>query len=215
MRWPSLGDAVRHCKKFLQLNKVPPPRFEPHRVLGRVPAIGSRDLLGQYVTATRTVHLYEDLCATSSSPWVQWTLPGFKSDLSVFGVTAHECGHHFMHTTGRSRAIREAIEHCRSLGEPGLTTYAHMNLDEDFCEAFKLFVTNPSLLEMLRPVRYSLLAHALELRPVETRGWREVLASSEPHLRICDAASEMKREADHIAIWVMSAHECPEEYPSH
>jgi hypothetical protein len=110
----------------------------------------------------------------------RWSFPGYVSDRTPYGVLAHELGHHVDVTVSdRKRGYFGDYSiglRCK-IGEAAITSYCP-NAAEWFAEMFRLFVTNPDLLRILRPKMYA------ELRgrfvPVETRQWADVLAHAPP-----------------------------------
>jgi len=86
-----------------------------------------------------------------------WSWPGSDTDRTPYGVLAHELGHHADYLVGgvKGRYWSEYSSEVRAAAnERGLTSYAGENPAEWFAEAFRLFVTNPPLLEALRPRTY-------------------------------------------------------------
>lgn len=114
-----------------------------------------------------TISIMVDKCAKPAGFGRQWSWPGYIIDRTPYGVMAHELGHH-VHCTvlGWSTDIQETS------GEVPLTNYCP-NPGEWFAEMFRLFVTNPDLLSIVRPITYGLFTH--EFQPVELRTWNEVL----------------------------------------
>lgn len=98
-----------------------------------------------------------------------YSYPGNFTDRTPYGVIPHELGHHWHFNSGvKLSEWKGAVE-----GEPPVTSYGYTNYFEDIAEAFRLFTTNPTLLEFLWPLRYTfLLSH---LAPVENRHWKDIL----------------------------------------
>ena len=126
----------------------------------------------------------------------QWSYPGYVVDRTVYGVIAHELGHHVdcvrseelglpvgKYCGGWSEQLMEAT------GEEPITTYAP-NHAEWFAEIFRLFVTNPDLLKQLRPKIYGELESVY--KPIEPRGWEEVLFDA-PEKVVKAAAEKIKK----------------------
>lgn len=114
-----------------------------------------------------------------------WSAPGYPADATPYGVAAHEMGHHVHFTLpgGGMRILTRAFKLARQ-DEGAVTSYGATHVKEDVAEAFKLFLTNPTLLEVGWPIRYRLLRCAFV--PVEERHWREVLAYSPRHLAVME-----------------------------
>lgn len=115
------------------------------------------------------------------TPGYSWSFPGYKADLTPVGVVAHEVGHY----------IDEQLNFPQLRGwsgERSVTSY-EPNRRERFAEAVKLFITNPDLLRVGRPVRHALLLD-LGLRPLHDAPWRDVLRERGAHERFFDAAQK-------------------------
>lgn len=114
----------------------------------------------------------------TKTPGFSWTFPGWKADLTALGVVAHEVGH-YVHDQFRAIDTR----HWRS--EAPVTSY-EPNHYESFAEAVKLFMTNPDLLRVGRPLRYATLTSILE--PPHLVPWRDVLTLRGAHEKFISAA---------------------------
>lgn len=166
---------VELVKTFCELNGLPLARLESRNVIGVLPPTGTREHLGNYVSVTRTIRVYPDLCDQPGER--SW--PGWIMDLTVTGVVAHELGHHLSYCDRSYRSAFGLLR--RDVPERPLTEYACRSAEEDLAETVMLYVTNPTLLAAMRPVRHSTLAIG-GLRSPETRHWAEVLDGS-PALR--------------------------------
>lgn len=105
-----------------------------------------------------------------------WSFPGYVSDRTPYGVIQHELGHHFdwhrSETKGPYFGDFSVSLRGRS-GEKPITSYCP-NDAEWFAECFRLFVTNPDLLRLIRPRTHRELI-AAKLQPVFTDTWRQRL----------------------------------------
>lgn len=195
-----LNSVRRAVQSFIEVNDgMPVPRLEFVNTR-TMPAVGSRDAFGQYLSTPGVgkamgnrrrhgvVKVYVDNCLRVNDTRCVWSWPGYKSDLTALGVAAHELGHHVEHTMGKSLVIGAYRILRNGTHEEPLTTHGRLSPSEDFAESMKLYVTNPSLLSQLRPMRYTFIADNLGVRSAETRDWREVLASSPAHLEFLDQA---------------------------
>jgi hypothetical protein len=162
-RWVEAQDL---CCRFCDVNGLPTPRFEDRT---------NRIHYGLYQPRTKTVSVAVDKTRPPSRTAFSWTWPGYKADLTVLGVTAHELGHHWHFLTGERAVIRDF----RLIGELPLTSY-EPNTSEAIAESFKVFVTNPDLLRVLRPARYEFFR--ARLTPVIDLEWHEVLDGSPRHV---------------------------------
>ncbi len=110
-----------------------------------------------------------------------WTWPGNTVDRSPYGVLAHELGHHCdWHASERKGSYfgNYSMQVRAQSGEAPLTSYCNGD-HEWFAEMFRLFITNPNLLFLLRPKTYALLSQKWE--PVEPeKHWAEAMGENVP-----------------------------------
>ncbi len=134
-----------------------------------------------------------DRCAAVGVAGRQWSCPGYVVDRTPYGVLQHELGHYVdvMRSTRRGRymgdlsiALREAS------GAAPVTSYCP-NAGEWFAEMFRVFVTNPDLLRLIRPRIYPTLATLFA--PVFRDTWRDRLAGA-PERTIAAAARRVSDE---------------------
>lgn len=131
-------------------------------------------------------------CATLGKAGRSWSWPGNSVDRTPYGVIQHELGHHVDHTlsTNKGSYFGNFSQRMRlDTGEKPLTSYAP-NDAEWFAEIFRLFVTNPNLLELLRPKTYAALYERLQ--PVTSSVWQAVLANA-PERTIISCENKIKR----------------------
>lgn len=131
----------------------------------------------------RDGHVYVNLGKTvraTRTPGYAWSFPGYKADLTPAGVVAHETGHHVDALTNHKPLVGWGAEARVTSYEPDRA--------ESFAEAFKLFVTNPDLLRVGRPVRWRHLTEVLGLDPGPLVPWDQVLAARGAHARFLVAA---------------------------
>jgi len=100
------------------------------------------------------IHIGVPLCA-SMNPMYSWA--GYISDRTPYGVIQHELGHHVDQVmSGYDVYKKKSVNGNFSdkimalSGEKPITSYSP-NTMEWFAEIFRLFVTNPDLLKMIRP----------------------------------------------------------------
>lgn len=87
----------------------------------------------------------------------------------------HEIGHH-SDGAGYASALKRL--------EPDvITEYSRKNIHENFAEMFRLFVSNPDLLQKIRPKGYRFLKHLFP-HQIETRPWSQVLLEGTMDWRI-------------------------------
>jgi hypothetical protein len=112
-------------------------------------------------------------------PGYSWSFPGYKADLTLVGVVAHEFGHYLqdiLHVNLRN--FKESIRN-----ESNVTSY-EPTPGESFAEAVKLFLTNPSLLKHGRPLRFDYIHKTLGLKYTSRLKWNVVLQHAHPKFRI-------------------------------
>lgn len=117
-------------------------------------------------------------CAAAGTAGRQWSFPGYTVDRTPYGVLQHELGHHVDVLRGSkpgaywsefSAAVRGTT------GEKAITSYCP-NDAEWFAEMFRVFVTNPDLLRLVRPRTHRELRQCFE--PLFTDTWRDRLSGA-------------------------------------
>lgn len=174
-------EARRTVESFVRINSLPPLRLEFPRTRGLpvVRGVWADDAFGYYLGVTRVAKVFLDKCHPPSLSGDCWNWPRYKADVTPLGIAAHELGHHVSYSVAR-RATTPPRRHWAAwtlavMPELPLTTYGCRSPEEDIAESVKLFVTNPTLLYFLRPVRHCQLRLWWNLHVVETRSWRELL----------------------------------------
>lgn len=128
------------------------------------------------------IHILVKKCAAVGTAGRQWSYPGYIVDRTPYGVLAHELGHHVEQAHGATGGILAATWRVET-GEDPITSYCP-NDNEWFGEMFRLFVTNPDLLHMIRPRTFRRLRRRWP-EIVERRAWDMVLMKAS---RQCAAA---------------------------
>lgn len=116
-----------------------------------------------------------EACANIGKAGMAWSFPGYTVDRTPYGVIQHELGHHVdvTHSTTFQRYRGDfSINLRKETGEQPISGYCP-NDGEWFAEIFRLFVTNPDLLRIIRPATYERLA--TKFTPVITDSWDQVL----------------------------------------
>lgn len=117
-----------------------------------------------------------------------WSWPGYVINRTPQGVIPHELGHHvdWLHSD-RREIYSGDFSHSvwRESGEGAITSYCPDN-SEWFAEIFRLYVTNPDLLRLLRPVTFDILAR--KFKAVVETDWRTTLERGLAPPRIIDQA---------------------------
>jgi hypothetical protein len=120
----------------------------------------------------------QNLCGHAESR--NWTWPGSTTDREPFGVLAHELGHHVDWLTSEKKGAYYgdySITLRHFSGEKQISGYCD-NDHEWFAEMFRVFITNPDLLRLLRPKTYTLLIE--KWKPICTLSWKEALGDNVP-----------------------------------
>lgn len=114
-------------------------------------------------------------CAAIGTAGRAWSYPGYTVDRTPYGVLQHELGHHVdvQRSTRRGNYYGDFGMRVRAVaGEKPITSYCP-NDAEWFAEMFRVFVTNPDLLRLVRPRTHRELRATFT--PVFEDTWRERL----------------------------------------
>lgn len=158
--------------RFCSLNGIDCPPVEVHP-----PSEWTFDACAYYRPVR--IHICVPSCAAIGTAGRAWSYPGHAIDRTPYGVLAHELGHHvdvqFSTEVDRYRGNFGA-DLRRLTGERKLTNYCPDD-GEWFAELFRLFVTNPDLLRLLRPRTYAALIER-GLKPAWSDDWRARLSGA-------------------------------------
>lgn len=172
-------EAKKIAREFLALNSLPLCPFREHQL----------DSRGLYERGEILV----DLKGTVSpviTPGFSWSFPGYKADITVYGVTAHETGHHVSASLGRAARSAWRLGH----RDPRVTSYGRANGEEGLAEAIRVFILNPDLLRVGRPGMWAVLTHfPFGLKPLHDDPWDEVLAFAHDKILIAAKGWMVKR----------------------
>lgn len=119
------------------------------------------------------IYISVHACAGVGMAGRAWSYPGYVVDRTPYGVLAHELGHHVDGAHGPAGGVLGPLWR-KETGEQQITGYCD-NDNEWFAEIFRLFVTNPSLLEQLRPRTYAKLIKQWPKRAMWA-SWESVLS---------------------------------------
>lgn len=140
-----------------------------------------------YYRPARGIAICVPRCAAIGTAGRAWSFPGYTVDRTPYGVLQHELGHHvdvqkgsIQHAEGSrmlervywsdfSKKVRDQS------GEKAITSYCP-NDAEWFAEMFRVFITNPDLLRLVRPRTHRELRSVFE--PVFSDTWRDRLAGA-------------------------------------
>lgn len=184
-----LQTGLRTMLAFCAANNITPPQVVQH---------SKASTEGQFIKHVgtcayyreRVIHIAPDLCA-HPNPLYSW--PGYISDRTPFGVIQHELGHYVDELrSGCVNVYRSQHRRGGNLysdkvradsGEPAITSYSPDSM-EWFAEVFRLFVTNPSLLRVIRPRAYAALE--TDFTPCTMMKARDILRQFEAPQRVFD-----------------------------
>lgn len=111
-------------------------------------------------------------CAMPGNGGRNWNWPGNAIDRTPYGVVCHELGHVIDWWMGDGLLVYSRAVAKEAHWELPITSYAPDD-KEWFAEMFRLFLTNPDLLRLIRPRTYAVLRG--DFRPVVEEDWRTVL----------------------------------------
>jgi hypothetical protein len=163
--------GVARMQAWCALNSITPPRVE---VTGEPELFGT---CAYYRDAV--IYISIPACAAIGRAGRAWSYPGHTVDRTPFGVIQHELGHHVDMAHGARPGLFGSSWR-QETGEKEISSYCP-NDNEWFAEMFRLFVTNPMLLQALRPRTFAKMA---AWRSVETRPWERVLAGADRQIAV-------------------------------
>lgn len=101
------------------------------------------------------------------------------NDCSVGGAMCHEIGHfcHESMTDNVKNKLESWISDARTK-EKAVNPYASSNIHEDIAETFRLFIMNPDLLKLGRPIRYDIMQQKLSYKPIHHVSYDLVLKNA-------------------------------------
>lgn len=170
--------SVELCTRWCLNSSVPTPRFVIDSTIKHA---------GEYDTRTGTVHTSIARCQVPTvNPGHSWSFPGYKADRTTYGVPPHEVGHH-VHAH-LLRSIDVANLDIRDWKQEAPVSGYEPDRKERIAEAIRLFITNPNLLKLGRPIRWETLTTTWGLRPLHNSPWQNVLGMFDAHERYYSAA---------------------------
>ena len=165
-------EAVKRVPEMCKAFNVPLPRIYDH-----VPAQW-QERHHRYASSVHGLYTNNKIyvqVSTATTPAKSrcrnWSYPGYKVDRTASGIVAHELGHHCqfakrLNNSDWARIVRQT--------QP-VTGYEPNN-DESWAESFRIFVWNPQLLKLARPIRYEFISHYF--KPLHNLRWQEVLVNA-------------------------------------
>lgn len=151
------------------------PNVEPVQIMLNPTVNHSFGVCAYY--RSNTIFLDLKACAHVGTAGRAWSYPGYTVDRTPYGVLCHEMGHHVDHAHGRLPGVLSPAAFAHA-DEPAVSSYPDeytgtMRVSEWYAEAFRLFLTNPDLLRLVRPRTFEALRDTFV--PAETRTWDQVL----------------------------------------
>lgn len=142
----------------------------------------------------RDSEIYIDIeaCARIGMGGPAWSFPGYVIDRTPFGVMAHELGHHVDVAHGSRPGILSPFLY-RETKEKAISGYAP-NVNEWFAEIFRLFVTNPDLLRLIRPKIYERLKD--RFKTIEDRPWDQIVTLERQQKAARNKIAEVKAQQE-------------------
>jgi hypothetical protein len=139
-------------------------------------------------------------CAAIGVAGPAWSYPGYTVDRTPYGVIQHELGHHVDVTRGERKGAYWSEFSAAVRGQSGearITSYCP-NDAEWFAEMFRVFVTNPDLLRLVRPRTHRELRSIFQ--PVFDGTWRDRLTNA-PARTIAAAAKQIEAARANVDLF--------------
>ncbi len=117
------------------------------------------------------------------NPGFAWTFTGYKADLTIHGIYAHEIGHYIHETYEGKFGKKQLLSAIRKIrtSEKSISGY-EPNSYETFAEMMRLFILNPTLLAEAKPIRHAFITQVLCITPAHDIHWKEVLKYAHPKI---------------------------------
>lgn len=190
----SYAQGVKLAMEFCDVNGLPHAMIQSKKAPKR--QTGKHSTAGYYSPERKVIQVFPERCVVAMNSPYQWTWPGYFADMTCLGVMLHELGHHVHFTHELSQQQHPWTLQIKSSWKPiallysrdvkpfekPVTSYGATNASEGIAEAMKVYVSNPTLLLALFPFHYKFFFKTLNLKPVVTQHWSEILAKSQRHL---------------------------------
>ena len=183
-----INEASSLVLEFCEKNKICAPKLDVEWRTCVVPGDKWRSK-GYYAPGTSVLHVNE-WRAPTKTPGFAWSFPGYKADMTVYGVLAHELGHYIQDQVfDWSKTKRDLLAF---KDKRDITSYeCFKNPVEMFAGMMRLFILNPDLLHMARPEHYKYLVMR-GLNPLHQKPWDWVLENG--HRKFYEAAHSWMSE---------------------
>jgi hypothetical protein len=205
--------ALKLCCEFCQRNAMKEPQMQQRKTWKRQIVTSTVDV-GYYSHYRNAIQVYVERCKWPNALLPETTWPGYFNDDTVLGVIAHELGHHWHWNHPESQFTDEwtglvkntyrtlSTDYAKVVKplEPATTKYGQSCAAEGIADAFKVFVTNPTLLLALAPCHYAWFTRK-GLQPVVTAHWSDVLASAPSLVRaVTEKISERRLRSGELGV---------------
>lgn len=170
-----LNDGIELMNRFCQLNNLKTPEVLVHNSKDWNKRLRNSRLICAFYRKNK-IEICLERCAHVGLAGQSWSYPGYPVDRTPYGVILHELGHHVDLFKSKIKNnyfgdYSKFIFDESGLEEP-ITNYCP-DVAEWFAEMFKLFLSNPNLLQILRPNTYKILSS--EFDNVIKDPWDKVL----------------------------------------
>ncbi len=121
------------------------------------------------------IHINLNKCKNPEIEFSQnYNFPGWRFDSTPLGVLGKQCGYHLDNIFEESSQKRNWTNIIESSIFKKDDSYLN-----DFTECVRLLITNPSLLMLGRPQKWTYFTKYLNLKPVFNSNWEEILKYSD------------------------------------
>lgn len=165
--------GISYITKFCEINNIEMPKVKIHE-------FHIYNCCGWY--ANKTINIIEKKCAKEATkPGFSWSHRHYFVDREPCGVVCHEFGHYLHEILTGDKLVLPR--------ERQITGY-EPDYSERFAETIKLFITNPDLLKQYDPKRYEVLTNKLNLKPIFTETWEELMIKANMDSKYIAAAKK-------------------------
>lgn len=181
-KYDAINLTRTYVSEFLRMNFVREPAEIIYENVDNKPGLWRQYGWYNFQTSTIFVNVKKSRPQTIT-PGFAWSFTGYKSDMTAPGILSHEIGHHIHNRLIDLRdntSFLKAIKKIRNNESP-VSGY-EPNSYETFAEMIRLFILNPDLLRLGRPIRWAFLTQALNFKPLHDVPWREILVHAHPKI---------------------------------
>lgn len=171
--------SISLINDFCDLNNIPKPEFNIDWGTGTTQSKGT--VCGHFTFGTNVLHLQPNKCA-NPNPNGDW--PGFFYDRTCYGVMCHEFAHYVDNLSPSLFNVKLISAELRQIANEPSFNKDPKDDYEYFADVFKLFISNPDLLKLVRPNTFKLLTEKYKLLPIVSDDYITVLNKFSAHDRI-------------------------------